>query len=194
MPKVKAKIIVCYLRSGSDVLDDHILNRMAAWVAPAPEAGCDPVVHVELFFPETNSELTGLSAGIHYGGQMFMHPKTFSRKDWVFHSIMATPRQVQLAKAFCERQRGANFNYLGFYSPQPCNIGHAYRLRNMDTQRMPWFCSELVAYTLLHAGLLTHTDAKAASKHPQMAYNVIQNTCNTYMDSARSLKGRILSL
>lgn len=163
-------------------------------MAPSPEVGCDPVVHVELFFPDATSEHTGLSAGIHYGGQMFMHPKTFSRRHWVFHSISATPRQVQLAKAFCERQKGANFNYLGFYTPHACNIGHAYRMRNLDTQRMPWFCSELVAYTLLHAGLLSSAEAKAAAKHPQMSYNVIQNSCDTYMDSARSLSGSTLSL
>lgn len=194
MPPPAAKIIVCYLRSGSDVLDDHILNRMAAWAAPRPDDGSTPVVHVELFFPDQNSELTGLSAGIHYGGQVFMHPKTFRRKDWVFHSIPATAHQVKLAKAFCERQKGANFNYVGFYTPQACNVGHTYRMRNIDTKRMPWYCSELVAYTLLHAQLLEPADARAASTHPQMSYNVIQNTCNTYIDCARTLKGKSLHL
>lgn len=194
MPASESKIIVCYLRSGSEVLEDHILNRIAAWAAPRPSEGCNPVVHVELFFPNTSSDMTGLSSGIHYGGQVFLHPKTFRRKDWVFHSIPATPHQVRLAKAFCERQKGAGFNYLGFYSPQPCNIGHAYRMRKMDTKRMPWYCSELVAYTLLHAGVLCPQDAKLASSHPQMAYNVIQNTCDTYVDSARSLKGNIIQL
>jgi len=194
MANAQAKILICYLRSGSQVLDDHILNRMAAWWAPSVDQGQEPVVHVELYFPDTSNRNTGVSAGIHYGGQMFMHPKSFRRNDWVFHSISATPHQVRLAKSFCERQRGAAFNYLGFYGPTMCNLGHQYRTRNIDTKVMPWYCSELVAYTLLHAGLLDDTAAREAAKHPQTAYNIIQETCGTYMDSARSLQGNILQL
>ena len=190
----KSKIIVCYLKASSAVLQDHFLNRMAAAFAPKGPESKDAVVHVELYFPDKGNRDRGLSAGIHYGGQMFMFPKAFSRSDWTFHSIAATDRQVSLAKNFCERQRGAGFNYPGFFLPDTCNLGHAYRLRNLDTKRMPWYCSELVAYTLLHAGILGDDDARAARLHPHAAYTIIQDRCHTYMDSARSLHGNILQL
>ena len=188
------KIIVCYLRASSAVLEDHILNRLAASFAPDSESADDAVVHVELYFPDQHNRDKGLSAGIHYGGRMFMFPKAFSRSDWTFHSIPATDRQVQLAKSFCERQRGAGFNYAGFFLPRVCNLGHSYRVRNSDTKRMPWYCSELVAYTLLHAGLLSGQDAADASVHPHAAYLTIQAQCDTYMDSARSLANQALDL
>jgi len=195
MPDVRrsdSKIIVCYLKASSAVLQDHFLNRMAAAFAPGESK--DAIVHVELYFPDRINRDQGLSAGIHYGGQMFMYPKTFSRSDWVFHSITATDRQVSLAKRFCERQKGAGFNYPGFFLPGTCNLGHSYRIQNLDTKRMPWYCSELVAYTLLYAGILENEDAQDARSHPQAAYNVIQNRCNTYLDSARSLQGKSLEL
>ena len=188
------KIIVCYLRASSAVLEDHFLNRMAAAFAPKRDRADDAVVHVELYFPDRYNRDTGVSAGIHYGGRMFMFPKRFSRSDWTFHSIPANDRQVALAKSFCERQRGAGFNYTGFFMPKACNLGHSYRVRNSDTKRMPWYCSELVAYTLLHAGLLTSNDAREASAHPHAAYETIQAQCDTYMDSARSLRDQTLQL
>ena len=188
------KIIICYLKASSAVLEDHFLNRMAAAFAPKRNKSDDAVVHVELYFPDRHNRDTGVSAGIHYGGNMFMFPKAFSRSDWTFHSIPATDRQVGLAKQFCERQRGAGFNYAGFFLPRACNLGHSYRIRNLDTKRMPWYCSELVAYTLLHAGLIGEDAAYEARLHPHAAYNVIQQRCDTYMDSARSLKGRTLQL
>tara|TARA_Y100000310_G_C20496324_1_gene721715 strand:- start:246 stop:839 length:594 start_codon:yes stop_codon:yes gene_type:complete len=193
--QMEKQIIVCYLRASSTVLEDHILNRLAALFAPRSENPADSaIVHVELYFPDDSNRDTGLSAGIHYGGQMFMYPKSFRRSDWTFHSIPATQRQVTLAKAFCERQRGAPFNYAGFFMPQPCNIGHGYRMRNMDSARMPWYCSELVAYTLMHAGILDTGATLRARVHPQSSYDVIQEQCATYMDCARSLKGDILKL
>jgi len=191
------KIIVCYLRAGSAVLDDHILNRAAAHMAPENPPGSahlPPVIHVELFFPDDRNHNQGLSAGIHYGGTVFMHPKSFRRNDWVFHSIPATASQVRMAKAFCERQRGAGFNYLGFFGPSMCNIGNNYRLRHLGTKRMPWYCSELVAYTLLHAGILDNEETRDACTHPNAAYNVIQTCCDTFVDSARNLIGRSLQL
>jgi len=188
------RIIVCYLRSSSALLEDHILNRLAALLAPKTTDGRDPVVHVELYFPDKHNRDTGVSAGIHYGGQMFMYPKQFRRADWTFHSIPATERQVALAKSFCERQRGASFNYPGFFLPGGCNIGHGYRARNLPTKRMPWYCSELVAYALMYAGIIDESATKSARLHPQSSYDIIQSRCDTYMDSARSLQGDILQL
>ena len=187
-------IIVCYLRSSSTLLQDHFLNRMAAIRAPATDDNSEPMVHVELYFPDPSDRDTGLSAGIHYGGRMFMFPKTFKRTDWTFHSVPATQRQVAKAKAFCRRQLGASFNYQGFFLPSPCNLTHSYRVRNADTKRMQWYCSELVSYALHHAGILDDAATKHASKHPTAMYNVMNDHCDTYMDSARSLKGNIIQL
>lgn len=189
------KIIACYLRAGSSVLEDHILNRMAAYMAPKYDGDeQDPVVHVELFFPNVDDTTTGLSAGICYGGQVFMHPKQFTRTNWEFHSIPVTEDQLRKAKAFCDRQRGAGFNYRGFFSPRPCGLGHDYRAARLATHKMPWYCSELVAYTLMHAGVLDGPNAYEASAHPNAAYNIIDTYCNTFIDCARNISHKRLEL
>lgn len=190
------KIIVCYLRANSAVLEDHILNRLAKYFAPryAENDTLDPVVHVELYFPNHNTD-NGLSAGIHYGGQMFMHPKKFSRTHWVFHSIPATAEQVKRAKQFCNLQMGSGFNYRGFFAPSMFNMSHQSRKKMLASQaRMPWYCSELVAYTLFCAGILNDKQTIEARVHPNASHHVIQTCCNTFVDCARSLKGKELQL
>ncbi len=189
------QIIVCYLRSSSDLLEDHILNRLAAFRAPRCSAQeGEPMVHTELYFPDTNNRNTGLSAGIHYGGTMFMYPKSFKRSDWVFHSIPASSQQIAKAKAFCRRQMGATFNYAGFYLPPMCNVSHSYRVKNSGHKRMPWYCSELVSYALLHAGIIDNTTAKMAAAHPNQTFHAISEACDVFMDSARSLHDTSITL
>ena len=188
------KIVACYLRASSALLDDHILNRLAARFAPTTHDGREPVVHVELFFPDKHNPGSGVSAGIHYGGQMFMHPKLFRRTDWTFQSIPATETQFSRAKQFCERQKGASFNHVGFFMPAMCNMGHSYRERNLSTKKMPWYCSELVAYTLMHAGVIDSQCTKIARLHPQHVYDAIQDNCSVYIDCARSFRNTLLEL
>ncbi len=188
------KIVACYLRSSSALLDDHVLNRLATYFAPPTMDNREPVVHVELYFPDENCPENGVSAGIHYGGQMFMHAKRFQRANWTFQSIPATENQVARAKRFCERQKGAPFNRFGFYMPAMCNMGHRYREQNLLTKKMPWYCSELVAYTLLHAGLIDTQCAKHARLHPQSMYDAIQESCNVFVDCARSFDSTTLEL
>ena len=184
MPK---KIIVCYLRADSNVLEDHILNRMASRVAPKYGDASEkaPVVHVELFFPDKSGD-SGLSAGICYGGKAFMFPKKFSRPNWEFHSVPVTNAQYEKAIQFCNRQRGAPFNYRGFYLPRACGVGQMYREQRLTTHVMPWYCSELVAYALLHADVLDRGQTWLASAHPNAAHHVIQQHCDTFIDSARN--------
>jgi hypothetical protein len=182
------KIIICYLRADSDVLEDHILNRLAARLAPKyDDDEREPVVHVEMFFPDLHDTSTGLSAGICYGGKVFMHPKRFSRTTWEFHSVPVTESQLYRAKEFSDRQRGASFNYRGFFMPQPCGLGHDYRSQRLATHKMPWYCSELVSYALMHAGVLEGDKAYLASKHPNATYQVIERHCDTFIDCARNL-------
>lgn len=186
------EIIVCFLRSSSHLLEDHILNRVAALRAPG--SAKEPMVHVELYFPDKGQQANGLSAGIHYGGTMFMYPKTFKRSDWVFHAIPASETQIKKAKAFCRRQVGAQFNYAGFYLPAMCNLTHNYRVHNSDYKRMPWYCSELVSYALLHAGIIDGTTAKISSTHPQQCYENLTDACDTYIASARNLQSTSIEL
>ena len=189
------KIIVCYLRADSSVLQDHVLNRMAAYMAPKyGNSDQAPVVHVELFFPNTGDDQNGLSAGICYGGQVFMHPKKFSRTNWEFHSIPVSDRQVYDVKSFLDRQRGASFNYRGFFAPRVCGIGHEYRVQHLATHKMQWYCSELAAYALMYGSVLESADAYEASSHPNATYHIIDERCNTFMDCARNIKDTKLSL
>ena len=191
----RRKIIVCYLRADSSVLQDHILNKMAAYLAPTfEEDERPPVVHVELFFPDEKHNESGLSAGICYGGQAFMHPKRFSRPNWEFHSIPVTESQLAKAKAFCNRQRGASFNYRGFFLPRPCGVTHSYRTGNLMQERMNWYCSELCAYALMHAEVLSPEETFEASAHPNAAHNVIEKSCDTYIDCARNIDSSKLQL
>ena len=137
----------------------------------------------------------GLSAGIHYGGKVFMYPKLFSRKHWVFHAIPATQRQIEKAKEFFKVQQGASFNYRGFFGPEMCNISHSNRLISLhNKKRSQWFCSELVSYALMHAGILSSEDTLIARKHPNASYHVIQNKCDTFVDCARVVDQQNLQL
>ena len=190
----RRKIIICYLRAGSSVLEDHILNRLAAKLAPRYGDSRDPVVHVEMFFPDESNPLTGLSAGICYGGQVFMHPKQFSRPNWEFHSIPVTETQLSKAKRFCDFQRGTPFNYRGFFAPSACNMRPQERVYNLHSRKMSWYCSELVSYALLSAGIMDSVDAAEASKHPNSLYYVVERECDTYIDCARNLTNKKLQL
>lgn len=190
-----SQVIVCYLRSSSELLEDHVLNRLAAYRAPhSSHNDGAPMVHVELYFPDSTNRDAGLSAGIHYGGKMFMFPKRFQRNDWVFHAIPASHAQVAKAKSFCRRQVGAGFNYAGFYLPRACNVSHSYRVHNSGHKRMSWYCSELVSYALCHAGIIDSAVAKLASEHPNQTYHAIAESCDTFMDSARSLTSTSIEL
>ena len=195
MPDQKRKIIICYLRADSKVLQDHVLNRMAAKLAPVAQSDVRaPVVHVEMFFPDANNANTGLSAGICYGGQVFMHPKQFSRPNWEFHSIPVTENQLLKAKRFCDFQRGASFNYRGFFAPRMCNIGTRTRIAQSTKKHMPWYCSELVSYALFNAGILDENATYTASAHPHAVYQVIEDQCNTFIDCARNISNKKLEL
>lgn len=190
------KIIACYLRAGSDILEDHVLNRLAARMAPTYGTDTrDPIVHAELYFPNTHDPSNGLSAGICYGGRAFMHPKRFSRNSWEFHSVPVSEEQFLRAKEFCDRQKGAGFNYRGFFTPRVCGLGHSYRAHGLATlKKMPWYCSELVAYTLMHAGVLDGAAAYEAAAHPNAAYNIIEQHCTTFIDCARNYRASKLEL
>ena len=171
------KIIACFLPASSSLLEKSVLNSLAARMAPANTTGREPMVHTELFFPqhEVGSDVSGVSCGIHYGGKVFMAPKMFSRKDWLFRSFSCTPRQRKMVQEFCQGQTGHGFNYMGYYTP--CNIA------SRDQKNGPWYCSELTSAALAHAGIIDYD--YAAASHPDALYEYVLE--NTYADCGRTI-------
>tara|TARA_B100000963_G_scaffold165435_1_gene143719 strand:+ start:22798 stop:23376 length:579 start_codon:yes stop_codon:yes gene_type:complete len=182
------KVIVCFLPADSDLLDDHWLNRAAAYRAPARTdvPGSAPMVHTELFFPsaanEASDSIVGRSLGIHYGGQVFMAPKRFSKKQWIFRSLSCNDEQYTNMVNFAKQQVGGAFNYMGYYTP--CGIGPSARASSGHTTQN-WYCSELVAHALWQGKLLQEPCAHGV--HPQVLFDNLLSNENVFHDTARDI-------
>ena len=182
------KVIVCFLPADSDLLEDHWLNRAAAFKAPArldnPDAA--PMVHTELFFPSQTSSasdsIVGRSLGIHYGGQVFMAPKRFSRKHWEFRSLPCSEEQYNAMLNFARQQVGGAFNYMGYYTP--CGISSTTRASSGHTTQN-WYCSELVSHALWQGNMLE--DPGTHGLHPQTLYDAIIANSRSFHDTARDI-------
>ena len=148
-------VYAAFLGSSSELLEESVLNKLAAKTAPATaSADVDPKVHVELLFvpqskpvktlqfghavykdkyadaparksrfgaedqtEEVADELTGVACSIHYGGQAFVREnKTFSRANWSFRRIPATPEQARAALEWFKQRQGDGFNKAGFFT------------------------------------------------------------------------------
>ena len=183
------RICVCFLPADSQLLDDHWLNRAAAARAPETHDSEPPRVHAELFFPSSEDEnlMQGYSCGIHYGGNVFMFPKQFSKSIWQFRSLSVPNNKYNDMLNFCRKQVGGAFNYFGYFTP--CNVSANYRKQSMQ-ERQKWYCSELVATALYHGGVLD--SISDAALHPQALYNCIEDI--TYADCGRNLDNQILKL
>ena len=184
------KVIVCFLPSSSSLLEKSWLNAAAARFAPPTKDGREPMVHVELFFPDYEVEdvIGGTSCGIHYGGKVFMAPKQFTRRDWEFRSFQCRPEQYDKIKNFCTKQVGGGFNYGGYFTP--CNLAARHRVSKRKQQK--WYCSELVAHALDQGNLIqmnsvTHT-------HPDILYDAVTAASNTYLDCGRQINTKLLEL
>ena len=177
MQRERDKIIACFLPASSSLLEQSWLNTLAARMAPANTHGREPMVHAELFLPkyEVGDDVSGVSCGIHYGGKVFMAPKLFSRKDWLFRSFSCTPQQRKKVEEFCQKQVGSKFNYMGYYTP--CNLA------GRNQEQGPWYCSELTSAALSHAGIIDHD--QAAASHPDALYEYILES--TYADCGRNI-------
>lgn len=182
-------VCVCFLPADSQLLDDHWLNRAAAARAPRTPNNEPPKVHAELFFPEseTKNSMKGHSCGIHYGGQVFMFPKQFSKNMWQFRSLSVTRQQYDKMLKFCRKQVGGGFNYFGYFTP--CNVSANNRLSSMQ-KKQKWYCSELVATALYHGGILD--SISEAALHPQCLFAAIEDV--SYADCCRNLDNQILKL
>ena len=93
------RMYVAFLPADSELLESHILNKAASWVAGA----ANPMIHTEVVFVDRESaqDIVGRSCSIHYGGKVFLDQKRFSRKQWQFRSVSATKEQVKAAFKFC---------------------------------------------------------------------------------------------
>ena len=153
------RMLVAFLAADSDLLETHILNKAAAWAA----GDNNPMIHAEVLFvdKETPDGFVGRSCSIHYGGKVFLEQKRFSRNQWRFRSVTATPAQVQSALAFCQAHVGEPFNKVGFFM-QP--------FVKSRLVKKSWFCSEIVAGALNAAGVQVDP-----SLHPHALYKAIAN-------------------
>jgi len=221
-------VYAAFLGSSSDLLEESILNKLAAKTAPSTgSAEVDPKVHVELLFVPLSTpvktlklgcavykdtsnakntqrasrfadatdangaagvaddHLTGIACSIHYGGQAFVREnKTFSRANWSFRRIPATPEQARAALDWFRARQGDGFNKAGFFT-EPArraaskyvscvpNVFHPQSLLQGKTNR--WFCSELCEAGLREAGILTEL---TQSPHPEQFFQEIRN-CTT---------------
>ena len=107
------RMYVAFLPADSELLESHILNKAASWVAGA----ANPMIHTEVVFVDRESaqDIVGRSCSIHYGGKVFLDQKRFSRKQWQFRSVSATKEQVKAAFKFCQEHVGDGFNKTGYY-------------------------------------------------------------------------------
>jgi hypothetical protein len=219
-------IYAAFLGSSSELLEESMLNKLAARTAPATaSADADPKVHVELLFvpqskpvktlqlghavykdkyddgparksrfggeeaadtPEAMAdELTGIACSIHYGGQAFVHEnKTFSRANWSFRRIPATPEQTRAALEWFKQRQGDGFNKAGFFTEPARRAASKYVscVPNLFQPNSPlqgktsrWFCSELCEAGLRESGILAEL---TRSPHPEQFFQEIRN-CTT---------------
>lgn len=216
-------IYAAFLSSSSELLEDSVLNRLAASTAPqtAETSALGPKVHVELLFVPTSApvptitlghavyadppaartgarkarfggavasdpdELQGTAVSIHYGGKAFVREgKTFSRANWEFRRVPATPAQAERALAFFRGCEGDGFNKVGFFmeparrgaqryvSCVPNLFSPTSAVQSLSGGGRRWFCSELCAAGLQHAGILD--GHLTPSPHPEQFFQEIK--------------------
>ena len=216
-------VYAAFLSSSSELLEDSILNKLAAQTAPrtAEQSKRGPKVHVELLFvlqaaavktiklghmtyKDTSSassvqrmsrfgdvtsddqqndidgSLKGVACSIHYGGEAFVHEKSFSRTNWEFRRIPATAEQAKAALEWFKQRQGDGFNKMGFFAEPARRAMHRYvscvpnpfsPSSFVQGKRQRWFCSELCEAGLRHAGIMTNL---TQSPHPEQFFQEIK--------------------
>ena len=141
------------------------------------------MVHAEVFFPvsDDSAAVLGKSCGIHYGGQVFMAEKRFSKTTWEFRALTCSDAQYSNMLRYCQTQRGGEFNYMGYFTP--CGVSMSSRLNETDPQR--WYCSELSASILHHGEIIDCSAFPECAAHPQTLYDAIVPL--TFADCGRNI-------
>ena len=168
-------IYACFLRNDNEIMAAHILNKVAAKIAPATENNVPPQIHVELFFPDELKRDTDLVSGqacsIHYNGKVFLQRKRFSRKQWNFRSLNTTQEQYDDVLAYCEGAVGCQFNHVGYFLQPLMWIKHDWP--TFFGMKKRYYCSEICIEALKAGGVFPK---KMRSQiHPQTLYAMLKD-------------------
>lgn len=186
------KIMLCFVRSDSDILEASWLNRAAAAMAKTDD-DTPPFIHAELLFvppggASGKDTVAGQACSVLYSGKVHLDKKRFSRKEWFFRSMQCSKSQYDTMLEFCTEHRGDGFNHLGYFlywSPlRPSPMFYTYM--GMSPR---WYCSEIVIAALKHGEILD--DSVSDSMHPHDLYKLVQNA--SMADCARPMNGMTLS-
>ena len=181
------KIMLCFVRSDSDILEASWLNRAASSLANTND-GEVPFIHAELLFcpPGSNAgstdTISGLACSIVYSGSVHLEKKRFSRKEWFFRSMECSQSQYETMMDFCTSHKGDGFNHLGYFlywspiRPSPTS----YTWLGLSSR---WYCSEIVI-AALKAGDILSEDV-SYSMHPHDLYKLVQH--NSMADCGRNM-------
>lgn len=181
------KIMLCFVRSDSDILEASWLNRAASSLATV-EDNESPFIHAELLFcpPGANSgntsSVSGLACSIVYSGSVHLESKRFSRKEWFFRSMECSKSQYDTMMNFCSDHKGNGFNHLGYFmywspiKPSPMS----YTWLGLSPR---WYCSEIVIGALKEGDILA--EDVSSSMHPHDLYKLVQ--ANSMADCGRDM-------
>lgn len=170
-------IYACFLRNDTDIMEAHILNKLASMIAPQCEEGVEPQIHVELFFPDVEEErkenelVSGQACSIHYNGSVFLTRKRFSRKQWNFRSLDTTEEQYNAVLDYCKQAVGCRFNHVGYFLQPLISIDHAWPLHFGYKKR--YYCSEIVIEALKAGGVFPQN--MVSQIHPQTLYAMLKS-------------------
>ena len=181
------KIMLCFVRSDSDILEASWLNRVAASMAHT-DNNTAPFIHAELLFCPPGSSsgssdtVSGLACSIVNSGSVHLESKRFSRKEWFFRSMECSQSQYDTMMNFCTEHKGDGFNHLGYFMywsplrPSPTS----YQWLGMSPR---WYCSEIVIGALKEGEILAGDVSD--SMHPHELYKLVQN--NSMADCGRNM-------
>lgn len=160
MSSFEKKLYVCFLPADSSLLEDHYLNKLAAFTAPKG-SGPAPMIHTELMFVdgETSGEVLGEACSIHYNGKVFLADKRFSRDSWTFRQVQCSQQDIEKAYDYCKLNVGKPFNKVAYYTTPFCSPHH------LPFTHDRFFCSQIVGNALLCANVDVVPD-----QHPHALY------------------------
>lgn len=172
-------LYVCFLENDEEIMEHHILNRLAANLAPKTSNN-NPKIHVELFFPSENTDeeadvMTGKACSIYYNQKVFLVQKSFSRKQWSFRKLSGlTDDQYNNTYNFCKEHTGEGFNHLSYFTyPMNCQQVTPYWTTNLG-MKPRWFCSEICVEALKAGGVLAKNTHP--SIHPEELFQILKSS------------------
>lgn len=176
-------VIVAFIDAQSPALAEHFLNRTAVRLAPSiPGARTDPKIHCEIIFPESSEapidgSYVGYSCSIVWNGAVFMHRKTFSRRDWTFRILPPIDATIfDNMRRYARSCVGDRFNHVG-YALYGLTNG-TLRISGAWTARFPpmsrrWFCTEIAIEILKFGGFIPHD--LSSVQHPETLYQLLES-------------------